>query len=166
MAAAQAQWQAERAAQQAFAARVPRPRGRPPAFEARVRAARTVLVEAEAELAQAQARQTEARDLIRELGRLYHPYDPQTGHTQPVERIAARFAAVWSRLHGLAVAADLPNRARERLAKAERLTVQWLATLTFFFATITAKVDALALPPALETPLCQDRCRLPSGVFV
>ena len=151
VAAAQAQWQAERAAQQAFAARVPRPRGRPPAFEARVHAALTVLVEAEAELAQAQARQTEARDLIRELGLLYHPYDPQTGQTQPVERVAARFAAVWSRLHDLAAAADLPNRACERLAKAERLTVQWLATLTFFFATITAKVDALALPPALET---------------
>jgi hypothetical protein len=37
---------------------------------------------------------------------------------------------VWERLRGLAEAADLPNRARERLAKAERLTVQWLATLT------------------------------------
>jgi hypothetical protein len=38
----------------------------------------------------------------------------------------------------LAEAADLPERARERLAKAERLTVQWLATLAFFFATVTA----------------------------
>ena len=55
----------------------------------------------------------------------------------------------------LAEAADLPNRARERLAKAERLTVQWLATLTFFFATVTAKVEALALPPPLETAVLE-----------
>ncbi len=36
-------------------------------------------------------------------------------------------------------------------AKAERLTTQLLATLTFFFATIQAKVEALGLAPELET---------------
>jgi hypothetical protein len=128
--AAQAQWAAERAAQPVFEARAPRSRGRPPAFAARRQTALTARVAAEAELARAQARQTEARELIRELGLRYHPYDPQTGPAQPVERVAARFAAVWARLHGLAAAADLPERARERLAKAERLTVQWLATLS------------------------------------
>ena len=81
---------------------------------------------------------------------LYHPYDLEQGQAQPVARVAARFTAVWSRLKELAAAADLPNRACERLAKAERLTVQWLATLAFFFATVTARVEALALPPELE----------------
>jgi hypothetical protein len=148
--AAQGQWEAERAAQQVFEARVPRPLGRPPAFETRIQAALRTLVAAEAALARAQERQAEARELIRELGALYHPYDPQTGHVQPVERVAARLTAVWLRLKGLAEAADLPERARERLAKAERLTVQWLATLAFFFATVTARVEALALSPERE----------------
>ena len=148
--AAQAQWEAERAAQQAFEARVPRPLGRPPAFAAHIAAALSARVAAEAELAQAQARQSEARELIRALGVLYHPYDLEQGQAQPVARVAARFTAVWSRLKELAAAADLPNRACERLAKAERLTVQWLATLAFFFATVTARVEALALPPELE----------------
>lgn len=142
--AAQAQWETERAAQPLFE----RP---PPAFAARLQAALSARVAAEAELARAQARQREARELIGELGALYHPYDLQQGQMQPVARVATRFTAVWSRLKGLAEAADLPERARERLAKAERLTVQWLAAPTFFFATLTAKVDALALPPALET---------------
>ena len=62
---------------------------------------------------------------------------------------------MWARLHGLAEAADLPNRARERLAKAERLTVQWLATIAFFFATVTAKVEALDLPPALDAAVLE-----------
>jgi hypothetical protein len=57
---------AERAAQQQFEARVPRPLGRPPDFEARIAAALTALVAAEAEFAQVQARQSEARERIRE----------------------------------------------------------------------------------------------------
>ncbi|WP_295408693.1 hypothetical protein [uncultured Thiocystis sp.] len=101
-------------------------------------AALSALVAVEAEHDRARERQREARALIRELGVLYHPYDPVDGQTQPVERVAARFTDVWTRLKGLAEAADLPERARERLAKAERLTVQWLATLAFFFATVTA----------------------------
>lgn len=135
VAAAQKHWEAERAAQQAFEARVPRPLGRPPAFETRIGAALSALVAVEAERDRARERQSEARALIRELGVLYHPYDPVDGQTQPVERVAARFADVWTRLKGLAEAADLPERARERIMKAERLTVQWLATLAFFFAT-------------------------------
>ncbi|QQO52777.1 MAG: hypothetical protein N838_04730 [Thiohalocapsa sp. PB-PSB1] len=153
--AAQAQWQAERAAQQQFEARVPRPLGRPPDFKARIDAALNVLVAAEAELAQAQARQSEARELIRELGVLYHPYDLQQGQTQPVERVAERFQAVWSRLKALAEAADLLQRACERLAKAERLTVQWLATIAFFFATVTARVEALELPTEQEAAVLE-----------
>jgi uncharacterized membrane protein YfbV (UPF0208 family) len=70
-----------------------------------------------------------------------------------VERIAQRFADVWARLQQLADAADLPTRARERLAKAQRLTIQFLATIAFFFATVEAKVEALNLPPALELAL-------------
>lgn len=71
--AAQAQWEAERAAPQVFAARLPRPRGRPPAFATRIQAALSALVAAKAERDRAQARQREARELIRELGVLYHP---------------------------------------------------------------------------------------------
>ncbi|WP_300988989.1 DUF6399 domain-containing protein [Thiocapsa sp.] len=55
----------------------------------------------------------------------------------------------------MAEAAELPERARERLAKAERLTVQWLATLAFFFATVTARVEALALSPELEAAVLE-----------
>ena len=153
--AAQAQWEAERVARQVFDARVPRPLGRPPAFETRLQAALSVRVAAEAELARTQARQREARELIREIGVLYHPYDLQQGQTQPVERVAARLTVVWSRLKRLAEAADLPHRAHERLAKAERLTVQWLATIAFFFATVTARVEALALPPELEAAVLE-----------
>jgi hypothetical protein len=150
VAAATASLNAARAAERAYHAQVPHPRGRPPAFAARIDAALTDLVQAEAEQTQAQARQTQAREQIRELGTLYHPYDLANGQAQSVERVAARFADVWAHLAHLAKAADLPARAREHLAKAQRLTVQWLATLAFFWGTVQTRVDALDLAPDLE----------------
>jgi len=60
------------------------------------------LAQADVELARAQARQREAGELIRELGVLYHPYALETGQTQTVAHVAARFASVWERLRALA----------------------------------------------------------------
>jgi hypothetical protein len=150
VATAQAHLDAQRAAERAFEAQSPRPRGRPPAFAARTQAAVGDLVQAQTEQTQALERQSEARASVRELGTLFHPYDLEHGQVQPVAQIAARFADVWARLARLAEAADMPARAREHIAKAQRLTVQWLATLTFFFATVQARVEALGLAPDLE----------------
>ena len=150
VAAAQAPLDAAQAAQRAYDAQVPHPRGRPPAFAARSDAALTELVAAEAEQTQALTRQTQAREQIRELGLLYHPYDLVSGQVQSVAQVAARFADVWARLAHLADAADLPARARAHLAKAQRLTVPWLATLAFFWARVQTRVDALDLAPDVE----------------
>ncbi len=150
LAAAQARLDAERAVQRAYDAQSPHPRGRPPAFAARIEAALIDLVQADTARNRTLAQQTETREQIRELGTLYHPYDLACGQVQPVERVAARFAEVWARLARVADAADLPARARERLAKAQRLTVQWLATLAFVLATVQTRVAALDLAPDLE----------------
>ena len=155
VAQARGQWQAAREAQAAFE-RQPQPaRGRPPAFEARTQATLVALEQAERDQQQALRQQTDARECVRELSALYHPYDLQTGRAQPVERVAQRMGDAWARVHQLAEAADLPSRARERIEKAKRVTTQLLATIAFFFATLHAKVEALNLPPALETALCE-----------
>lgn len=152
---ARGQWQAAREAQAAFE-RQPQPaRGRPPAFEARTQATLVALGQAERDQQQALQHQTDARECVRELSALYHPYDLQTGRAQPVERVAQRIGDAWARVHQLAETADLPSRARERIEKAKRVTTQLLATIAFFFATLHAKVEALNLPPALETALCE-----------
>ncbi|MEF8767078.1 DUF6399 domain-containing protein [Candidatus Accumulibacter contiguus] len=154
--AAQTRWAVERAAQQAYEDQSPRPCGRPPAFAARIRAAVSEVVQAEIAHAEAQARQCEARELVRELGIGYHPYDLECGQAQPVEQVAQRLNDVWTRLGRLAAAAELPTRARERLAKAQRLTTQLLATIPFFFATLQVQVEALALPLDLERALVEE----------
>ncbi len=156
VAAAQTRWAVERAAQQAYEEQSPRPCGRPPAFAARIHAAVSEVVQAEIAHTQAQARQCEARELVRELGILYHPYDLERGQAQPVEQVAQRLNDVWKRLGRIAAAAELPTRAREHLAKAQRLTIQLLATLTFYFATLQVQIEALALPPDLERALVEE----------
>jgi hypothetical protein len=152
---ARGQWQAAREAQAAFE-RQPQPaRGRPPAFEARTQATLVALGQAERDQQPAPQQQTDARECVRELSAPYQPYDLQTGRAQPVERVAQRIGDAWARVHQLAETADLPSRARERIEKAKRVTTQLLATIAFFFATLHAKVEALNLPPALETALCE-----------
>ena len=155
VAGARAHWESERAAEQAYRRQRKHSRGRPPAFEQRIQGALSELVRAEAEHTRAQARQSQARALTRELGTLYHPYDLQSGQAQPVECVAQRFEDVWKRLQRLAEAADLTGRARARLAKAQRLTTQLLATITFFFATVQSKVDALELPPTAQSAVLE-----------
>jgi hypothetical protein len=146
---------AQRQAREAHRRCWPRPRGRPPAFDARIHAALMAQAEADARCAQAEQRQQQTRGCVRELADAYHPYDLETGRAQPPERVAERFAACWRQLAELAEQIDLPERARERIAKAERLTTQLLATVAFFFATIQAKVEALGLAPEIEAAVHQ-----------
>ena len=153
--AAQAVVAAQRATRQAYEEQSPRPRGRPPAFTTRIDAALSDLAQAETAHIQAQARQGEARELVRELGILYHPYDLEHGQAQSVEQVAQRLNDVWTRLRRIASDAQLPARARERLAKAQRLTTQLLATIPFFFTTLQWQVEALALPSPLERALVE-----------
>jgi hypothetical protein len=131
------------------------PRGRPPQFQARIAHALAECAQAERQRDQARAQQTDARDLVRELGAIHHPYDLLTGQAQPPERVAERFADYWARLHQLAEQADLPARARERIAKAQRVTTQLIATIAFFFATVQARIEALNLAPEIEMALSQ-----------
>ena len=155
VAQARGQWQAAREAQAAFE-RQPQPaRGRPPAFEARTQATLVALGQAERDQPPALQQQTDARECVRELSALSPPDDLPTGRAQPVERVVQRMGDAWARVHPLAEAADWPRRARERIEKAKRVTTQLLATIAFFFATLHAKVEALNLPPALETALCE-----------
>jgi hypothetical protein len=97
------------------------------------------LEQAERDPQQVLRHQTDARECVRELSALYHPYDLHTGRAQPVERVAQRMGDAWAHVHQLAAAVDLPSRARERIEKAKRVTTRLLATIAFFFATLHAK---------------------------
>lgn len=151
---AQATLAEEIAAQAAYEAQ--RPPGRPPDFSARIRSAEIALADAELEREAAQARRIEAAELTRKIGEIFHPYDLDTGQAQTPLRAEVRFEGVWTRFEELAQEADLTQRAREGIAKAKRVTTQLIATLTFFFATMQARVEALDLPLEMERCLLDE----------
>jgi aminopeptidase N len=128
-----------------------RPPGRPPAFEQRLAQAHQQVAVAERDLQHAQAHQTQAQEVLHELSAAYHPYDLDTGQAQPSERVAGRLQGCWQTLNQLARAANLPERCQQQIRKAQRLTGSLLATLSFFFATVQAKIEALNLLPEVET---------------
>ena len=154
LAAAEAQLQAERAAEQRYHQQRHGP-GRPPAFAQRIQDALQRWARASFQRDQAQARQQEARTLIRAIGEADHPYDLERGEAQSPERLEARLSAIWQRLGAVADAAELPQRARAHLHKAERLTTALLATIAFFFATVQQRVEALSLAPDIETAVLE-----------
>jgi hypothetical protein len=144
---------AEQQAMQAAYERGLRRPGRPPEFARRLHQRRSDLAEAQVHLEKVQAHQAEAKAVRRELSAAYHPYDVATGEIQAPEQVAGRLARCWQRLEALAEAAALPERCRQRLRKAQRVGQSLVATVCFYFATVTAKVEALSLPQALETAL-------------
>jgi hypothetical protein len=154
VAAAEAHLQAEREAEQAYRRQRHGP-GRPPAFAQRIQSALQRWARASFQRDQAQARQEAARTLIRALGEAYHPYDLERGEAQPPEQLGERLGAIWQRLGAVADAAELPQRARAQLQKAERLTTALLATIAFFFASVQQRVETLNLAPDIEAAVLE-----------
>jgi hypothetical protein len=78
------------------------------------------------------------------------------GQAQTPARLAERLATGFARRETIAKAAALSARQRTQLAKAKRLIPGLLATLTFFFTMITARVQALNLAPAIAQAMLED----------
>jgi hypothetical protein len=154
VAAAEEHLQRARAAAQAYRQQ-PHGPGRPPAFAQRIQEALQRWARATLIRDQAQARQSEARTVIRALGEAYYPFELERGEAQPPEQLGARLTGLWQRLERLAEAADLPARARAHLAKARRLNTALLATMAFFFATVQQRVEALNLAADIEAAVRQ-----------
>ena len=80
----------------------------------------------------------------------YPPYDLETGVAQTAEQVADALAQHWSEIEAVAAEARLPERCVKKIQKAKRVVVELVATLAFFWLTVRAKVEALALAPTVE----------------
>jgi hypothetical protein len=152
---AKARWQDACAAEQDYH-RHPHGPGRPPAFAARIDGALRDYVQCSLARERAEARRTEAKALIAEVSTLDHPYDLKHGQAQPPEELAQRLGTLFERLERIAEEAALSERLCAHLAKAKRLTDALVATLAFFFMTLTTRVQALNLAPAIEQAMLED----------
>ncbi len=106
---------------------------------------------AEVALAEAQAQQTQAQAAIQAISRTYHPYPLDTAQPQSRAAVEQRLAQAFDHLEQLAETAALSPRCGARLAKARRVLTDRLATVTFFIMTVTARIEALDLAPAVAS---------------
>ena len=128
----------------------PRPVGRPPDFERYIATAQATEKKAQATLAGALAHQAQAKAAIQGISQSYHPYDLATGAARNAKTVAAELDTHFATLEAVAAEANLSTRCQEQIYKAKRVMVKMVATITFYFLTIQAKVEALSLTSAQE----------------
>ncbi len=94
--------------------------------------------------------QERVQQAIQGLSADYHPYDLETGAPRSTEAIVAALNEHFVGLETVAAEVHLSNHCLQKIAKAKRVLIAMVATLAFFFLTVRAKVEALALTPDME----------------
>jgi len=124
--------------------------GRRPCFDKQIAESQANLAEAEIQMETACELQRRAGEVIRGIGKDYHPYDLETGKPRDAQTISSALESRFTEIEMVAAQAGLADRCIQKIEKAKRVTVNMIATIAFFFLTIKAKVEALSLPSDVE----------------
>lgn len=144
-------------AHQAAYAQGPRPPGRPPDFARRLQTAQAAVDQAQQTLDTAQYQQEQAHTARQGINQAYHPYDLDTGASRAPETVEADLKRHMDTLEILVQQADLSDHCRQKVKKLRGHLTNMVATITFFFALIQLKIDALDLTPEVEAAVYTDR---------
>lgn len=124
--------------------------GRPPHFDKRIEDTRQAEKQARENLATRQRQRECAKKANKGISGVYHPYHLQTGAAQEAETVNKALQAQFKELETIAVEAGLRESSQQRIAKAKRVVVEMVATIAFFWLTVTAKIEALELTEEAE----------------
>jgi hypothetical protein len=120
-----------------------RPRGRRPNFEKKIAMAVEDVKQAEKALDTARQNQETVRTAKRDIGKLYHPYNPETGEKQNAQCISTiletRFENISSVTNGLT------DRCKKRVEKAHRVVKDMVSNIAFFFLIIGMHLESLGI---------------------
>lgn len=94
--------------------------------------------------------QEQAQKAVRGISEAYHPYDLNTGTLRSTREVSALLHQHFAEIEIVAEQAHLSENGLDRIAKAKRVVVDMLATITFFLFTLKAKVEALSLSEPVE----------------
>ena len=120
-----------------------RPRGRRPHFEKRIEHAQTQEQEAKKNLDQARLNHETVRSAKAEIGKVYHPYNLETGGRQNSKTVRDLLTDCFDRIH--TATTDLSDRCKKRVNKAQRVVNSMVATIAFFFQMIDIYLDNMQL---------------------
>ena len=101
-------------------------------------------------LEMASTQRERARQAMQGLSTSYHPYDLETGAERNAEQVSICLAQHFAQIEGIASEAQLSENAFKKIAKAKKVVAAMVTTLAFFWLTLRAKVEALALTPEVE----------------
>jgi hypothetical protein len=127
--------------------------GRPPNFTARLEAGALVVQQAQTAVANAEANQEALGEILRGIGRTYHPYDLRTGMARSGPEVTTELGALFAKARAVAVKAALSERSRERIEKAARVVPKLAATVDFFHTMVRLWLTALDLPTPVTEAL-------------
>jgi hypothetical protein len=130
-------------------------RGRAPQFDKRIERALQKEAEALQSLEIATSHQKRMQDAIRGISDAYHPVDLETGTLRDTPAVAESINQCFFEIETVACQAQLSDTSFQRITKARKVVVDMIATIAFFLFTIRAKIEALSLPPTVETAVLE-----------
>ena len=98
------------------------------------------------EVAPVEEQQEDVREAIRGIGKVYHPFDLETGAIQSSEEIAVRLDKHFSEIEKVAEEQGFSERCLKLIEKAYRVVEQMVATISLFFRVVEERVGNLSLP--------------------
>ena len=120
-----------------------RPRGRRPDFEKRIAESHEHKSQAKDNLDAARQNQEIVQQANREIGKKYHPFDPETGVKQDQKKISELLESNFEKIYG---AIDgLTDRCKKRVEKAHRVVKGMVGNIAFFFILISQYMDNMEL---------------------
>jgi hypothetical protein len=96
------------------------------------------------------AQRKRLQQAIQGISATYHPYDLETGAARSAEQVSASLEKHFVVIGVVAGEAQLSENAFKRIAKAKKVVAAMVATMTFFWLTLKARVEALELAAAVE----------------
>ncbi len=120
-----------------------RPLGRPPGFGKRIETAKATEDQAKLNLEKAVQDQETVKGEKAEIGKVYHPYDPETGAKQDAQKVSELLESCFEKINKATT--DLSDRCKQRVAKAHRVVKSMVSTIAFFFRMIDLYMDNIRI---------------------
>ncbi len=114
-----------------------------PDFEEQIVEAYSQETEAEAALDDARQNQETVQRGKREIGKSYHPYDPDTGEKQDADKISELLESHFEEINGAIT--GLSDVCKKRVEKAHRVVKDMVANIAFYFIMISQYMDNMVL---------------------
>jgi hypothetical protein len=120
-----------------------RPPGRRPAFEKKIKLAKENELQAKSNLEVSRQNQETVRNAKAEIGKVYHPYNTETGAKQDSQKVSELLESCFENINE--ASKDLSDRCKQRVEKAHRVVKNMVATIAFFFRMIDLYMDNMQI---------------------